>query len=65
MEVQRNSRVGKIIVDNGLEVVNGTSPGTFSSLNTNSGYLFIGGIPSMMSSRTAIQQVTGCTRSIL
>lgn len=48
MEIQRRFRDGKLIVDSGIEVVTGTSPGPFSSLNINSGYLFLGGVPDMM-----------------
>lgn len=57
MEIRRNSRVGQLVVDNGAEAVNGTSPGTFSSLNINSGYLFVGGIPSLVASTSFLPQV--------
>lgn len=46
MEIQRHFRDGKLIVDDGI--VTGTSPGLFSFLNINSGYLFVGGVPDMM-----------------
>ena len=42
----RSARSGQLIVDDNV-VANDTSPGTFSALNTNSGYLFVGGVPSM------------------
>lgn len=42
-------------MDNGLEVINGTSPGTFSSLNINSGYLFLGGLPALVTSSNLAQ----------
>ena len=48
MEIRRHFRDGKLIVDGGTEVVTGTSPGPFSFLNINSGYLFVGGVPDMM-----------------
>lgn len=35
-------------MDGGLEVVSGNSSGEFSSLNINSGYLFVGGVPAML-----------------
>jgi hypothetical protein len=57
VEIRRNSRAGQLIVDNGVEVVNGTSPGNFNSLNTNSGYLFVGGVPAIMTSNGLLQQV--------
>lgn len=45
-------------MDGGLEIADGTSPGSFSSLNINSGYLFIGGIPAMVVSTSLLSQVT-------
>ena len=48
--------MGQLVIDHGTEAVNGTSPGTFSSLNVNSGYLFIGGIPAMEASTSMLAQ---------
>lgn len=44
-------------MDGGIEAVDGISPGTFSALNINSGYLFVGGIPVMMASTNTLPQV--------
>lgn len=55
--MRRNSRVGQLVVDSGVEAMSGTSPGTFSSLNVNSGYLFVGGIPTLVASSTFLPQV--------
>lgn len=64
MELQRNSRMGRLVIDDGVEAVNGTSPGTFSSLNVNSGYLFIGGVPAFVASASLLLQppvsILGC-----
>lgn len=38
-------KLGELIVDGGLEHVTGSSPGNFTLLNVNSGYLFLGGVP--------------------
>ena len=48
VELWRNSRAGRLIIDRGIETISGDSPGLFSSLNVNSGYLFIGGVPAML-----------------
>ena len=34
-----------MIIDDGIEKLTGSSPGTFTALNINNGYLFLGGIP--------------------
>lgn len=47
MEVQRRSRAGQLLVDGSIEA-RGLSSGTFSSLNTDSSYLFLGGVPAML-----------------
>ena len=50
VELWRSARVGQLIIDRGLETIYGDSPGQFSALNinSNSGYLFIGGVPLML-----------------
>ena len=52
-------RSGQLIVDEGLEIVNGTSPSNFTQLNINSGYIFVGGVPNMYQTQvsTTLQQV--------
>lgn len=45
VELRRFEQVGVMIIDGGVETQNGSSPGTFTALNINSGYLFLGGIP--------------------
>ena len=54
-------RSGQMIVDEGLELVTGTSPNSFTLLNTNSGYLFVGGVPPTYQAQvlTTLQQVGG------
>ena len=34
-----------MVIDDGIEKLTGSSPGTFTALNINKGYLFLGGIP--------------------
>ncbi len=45
VELRRFEQFGVMIIDSGLETRNGSSPGTFTALNINNGYLFLGGIP--------------------
>ena len=45
VELRRFEQYGVMIVDDGVETRNGSSPGTFTALNINNGYLFLGGIP--------------------
>ena len=44
VELRRFEQYGVMIID-GIETRNGSSPGTFTALNINNGYLFLGGIP--------------------
>lgn len=48
VELRRFEQFGVMIIDNGVETRNGTSPGTFTALNINNGFLFLGGIPRFM-----------------
>jgi hypothetical protein len=45
VELRRFEQFGVMIIDSGLETRNGSSPGAFTALNINNGYLFLGGIP--------------------
>ena len=45
VELRRFEQYGVMIIDGGVEIQNGSSPGTFTALNINNGYLFLGGIP--------------------
>lgn len=49
VELRRFREFGVMIIDDGIEFYNGSSPGTFTDLNINSGLLYLGGIPTVMS----------------
>ena len=48
VELRRFEQYGVMIIDGGAETRNGSSPGTFTALNINNGFLFLGGIPDFM-----------------
>ncbi len=51
--MQRMGRSGQLTIDGGLEFATNNSRGNFTLLNVNSGYLFVGGVPT-----TYLPQVT-------
>ena len=47
MELRRRGQLGEMIINGGVESQSASSPGRFSSLNINSGFLFVGGVADM------------------
>ena len=50
VELHRFEHFGVMLIDNGAEYLNGSSPGTFTDLNIDNGFLFLGGIPEIINS---------------
>ena len=48
VKLWRLNQHGEMLIDNGTEYLNGSSPGTYTALNINNGYLFLGGIPNFI-----------------
>lgn len=45
VELHRYGRNGTMVIDGGVEVVSGLSPGVFTALNLETEMLFVGGTP--------------------
>lgn len=58
MEIRRSVRNGQLIIDGGVEMASGASPGTFSALNIYSGYLFVGGVPEELNALLLQEEVS-------
>ena len=48
VELHRTGRSGELVVDGGLEIASGSSPGNFTALNIHSTMLYVGGTPTTM-----------------
>lgn len=53
--MRRFEQCGVMVIDSGVEIQNGTSPGTFTALNINSGLLFLGNIPEFVNHVSLLQ----------